>query len=307
MNDKDRERDHLLKMRETHTRRLEVLELQAARRGDSAEAHVILEIQDIRARIQQIDDQLGGSAKGSMPPAPSEPGRVAGPLPANPNQTTVNTGGGDYAGGNIDKRQGGIFIENSTFYGDIVSGDKIAGDKVAGDKIVGDKPIHESDRSTFAPTNVQQRRNQIFISYSHSDKRWLDRLHVHLKPLERDNTIVRWDDTMIKPGSKWREEIDKALKATKVAILLISADFLASDFIATDELPPLLKAAEEEGAVILPMIVSASRFTQTKSLSVFQAVNQPSQPLAGLPRHRQEEVLVKVAEAVEQAIGRGDS
>jgi hypothetical protein len=66
---------------------------------------------------------------------------------------------------------------------------------------------------------------------------------------------------------------------TKVAILLVSADFLASKFIAENELPPLLAAAQMEGAVILPVILSACPYEDTE-LAKFQAVNSLSKPLS---------------------------
>lgn len=101
-------------------------------------------------------------------------------------------------------------------------------------------------------------RTTIFISYSHKDEKWLERLQVHLKPLEREGKIERWDDSRIKPGAKWEDEICRALASAKVAVLLISADFLASDFILANELPHLLAAAKDDEAIILPVIVSSS-------------------------------------------------
>ncbi len=82
-------------------------------------------------------------------------------------------------------------------------------------------------------------RTNVFISYSHKDKKWLERLQAHLKPLERAGLVDRWDDTRIEAGDEWRKEIRQALDAARVVVLLVSADFMASDFIAKDELPPL--------------------------------------------------------------------
>lgn len=147
------------------------------------------------------------------------------------------------------------------------------------------------------------KRARIFISYSHEDAEWLERLQKHLAPLEREGALV-WDDTRLKAGARWREEIRAALAETKVAILLISADFLASDFIATDELPPLLQAAAEDGATILPVIISPCRFERMESLSRFQSVNDPRKPLVKLRRGNREEVLDAVARAVEDALRR---
>ena len=147
-----------------------------------------------------------------------------------------------------------------------------------------------------------KKRNKVFISYSHQDVDWLRRLRVHLKPLEDERQVEIWDDTKIAPGSRWREEITRAVDSAKVAILLVSADFLASDYIKDNELPPLLVAAKEEGAIILPVILSPSRFVRTASLSHFQAVNDPAKPLVGMSRNEQEAVLVKVSEAVEASL-----
>jgi hypothetical protein len=154
----------------------------------------------------------------------------------------------------------------------------------------------------MAPSPSPSTRTKVFISYSHKDKKWLERLQQHLKPLERDGLLDRWDDTHIKPGQIWHDEIQRALETARVAVLLVSADFLASDFIAKDELPPLLAAAKDQGTFILPVIVSASLFGDTPSLSQFQAVNTPDRPLNGMSRADQEKILVQVAKTIRDTI-----
>jgi chaperonin GroEL (HSP60 family) len=142
-------------------------------------------------------------------------------------------------------------------------------------------------------------RPTVFISYSHQDRQWLARLRVHLKPLERDFAIDIWDDSRIEPGTNWKNEIALALQSANVAVLLVSADFLGSDFIASDELPPLLNAAEGRGTRIIPVHLSASRFRKTPGLAQFQSINDPATPLVSVPVGEQEAVFVKLADAIE--------
>jgi TIR domain len=143
---------------------------------------------------------------------------------------------------------------------------------------------------------------RVFISYSHADKRWLDRLLVHLRPLEREGILDVWGDTRIQAGAEWREELTNALAAAQVAILLISPYFMASDFIADVELPALLEAAQTKGTIIMPLIISASRFPQMPDLARYQSVNPPDLPLSAMRRADQDDVLNRLAQAVELRI-----
>ncbi len=72
---------------------------------------------------------------------------------------------------------------------------------------------------------------ELFISYSRHDEYWLGKIRTHLKPLESLFGLVRWDDSRIQPGDVWLKEIEGALERAQVALLLVSPDFLASDFI----------------------------------------------------------------------------
>lgn len=140
---------------------------------------------------------------------------------------------------------------------------------------------------------------KIFISYSHKDHEYLDRLMVHLKPLEKQGLIDPWVDTRLLAGDKWKKEIEKALKSAKVAVLMISADFLASDFIIDNELPPLLQAAEQNGTLIIPVILKPCRFTREKTLREFQAINPPDEPLCLLNENERELVYDTIAQRIE--------
>lgn len=146
---------------------------------------------------------------------------------------------------------------------------------------------------------------KIFISYSHRDEEYLSRIKTHLKVLRTfgENDFEVWDDNKINAGDKWQEEIKNALSNSTAAILLISTDYLASDFINKEELQPLLLNAEKEGTIILPLILKPCRFTSIESLSVFQSVNNPkTQILSKLSEPEKDEVLLLLTEAVERHV-----
>lgn len=143
----------------------------------------------------------------------------------------------------------------------------------------------------------------VFISYNHRDSAWLSRLRTHLKPYLRSRTMGVWDDTGIRAGAEWRTEIERALAEAKAAVLLVTPDFLDSDFIAESELPPLLDAARQRGKQILWIPVSASAYDQT-DIERYQALSDPSRPLDALDESERNHVLVSIARKIAEAVER---
>lgn len=149
-----------------------------------------------------------------------------------------------------------------------------------------------------------QIRDKVFISYSHEDKSYLKDIHRHFKPFL--DKINYWDDSKIEPGQKWKEEIEKALKETKVGILLVSTDFLGSDFIRDKEIPELLETAEKEGGVVLIVILKPCLFEEFDDLNKFQAMNPPSRPLSKMSDDEKEELLVNLVRQTKKILEKKD-
>ena len=149
---------------------------------------------------------------------------------------------------------------------------------------------------------AQAQKRTVFVSYSHRDVQWLERVKVHLQPVVEAGALELWSDHKIEGGDLWRKELDEALAAAKVAVLLVTADFFASKFIQLEELPAILERAHGRGTIILPVIISASRFTREPQLAAFQSINDPSAPLAGLAEPDQEAVLDRLSKRVEELL-----
>ena len=149
-------------------------------------------------------------------------------------------------------------------------------------------------------------RQQVFISYSHKDSSWREELETHLKPYLRGGSIVSWSDQKISPGSEWVSEIRSALASSKIAVLLVSPDFLASDFIHDHELGPLLMEAKQWRVKILWVPVRDSAYQKTP-LKDYQPVLDPSTPLAKMKEADRDSAWVTVCQEIEKAVNRNDS
>jgi len=141
----------------------------------------------------------------------------------------------------------------------------------------------------------------VFISYSHKDEKWLEKLKQFLRPLEDQELIRVWDDTEIRAGSDWLGDIRKALESARVAVFLITQNFLDSPFIKEHELPKLIDAANSRGCLIFWIQVSSTTF-EDSPLAKFQGVIPPNRPLDLMSDAEQSKVLVDIYRKMKEAV-----
>jgi tetratricopeptide (TPR) repeat protein len=144
--------------------------------------------------------------------------------------------------------------------------------------------------TTSAPT--------VFISYSHKDEQWKNRLTPHLKVLAQAGRIDIWDDRKIDGGSQWFNDIKAAIDRAAVAVCLISADYLASDFCHKEEIPYLLERREHAVIVILPTLLHPCLWEVVSWLEPTQMIPRDGKSISGDFKENENEAFRQVAKSV---------
>jgi len=141
----------------------------------------------------------------------------------------------------------------------------------------------------------------VFISYSHQDAMWKDRLLHHLRVLSA-NQIEGFDDRRIAAGADWHADIMKALETARVALLLVSAQYLSSKFVLDTEIPTLLRRQERGRLRIIPVILKPCAWQEVSWLAKIQVWPTHGRALSTLKRDRRELELAQLARQVLQEI-----
>ncbi len=141
-------------------------------------------------------------------------------------------------------------------------------------------------------------QSEVFISYSDRDEVEKDYLLSHLGVMQVAGLIDLWNEDRIEAGSDWHDEIHQAIARAKVAVLLITANFLNSEFILETEITELLHRRQEEGLVIFPVIARACAWRSVDWLQQMQV-----RPKNGVPVWNQggilvDEYLTQIAEEI---------
>ena len=119
---------------------------------------------------------------------------------------------------------------------------------------------------------------KVFISYSKRDKELRDELDIHLSTLKRQQYIDTWHDQDILPGDAWDAEIRQELHQADIVLFLISANFLATDYIMDIELPQALGRRAEGETTIIPIILRPCDWEGTR-LGQLMALPQKGKPI----------------------------
>jgi hypothetical protein len=155
----------------------------------------------------------------------------------------------------------------------------------------------------FAAPSLQVQRT-LFVSYSHKDREWLAKLRLFLSVLEQQGMIKFWDDEQLEAGKPWEEQIIQALESAVAGVLLVSQEFLTSEFIKAKELPKLLDAASQKGKKIFWIHISPSTvFNTHKEITKYQSLMQnPAMSLEELDEAQQKKALVMISQKLQEAM-----
>jgi len=146
---------------------------------------------------------------------------------------------------------------------------------------------------------IQKDAVKIFISYSHKDRILKDKLMSHLSLLQRKGTATFWSFEQILPGMDWRDVTGQELKNSQVVLLLISANYLTSEFAKTEMLMAF-QLAEKKDRLVIPIILESSNWQSIDFIAKRLVLPKNGQPLSR--QANQDAAFAEIAEEIEKAV-----
>jgi len=147
---------------------------------------------------------------------------------------------------------------------------------------------------------------KIFCCYAHEDEALLNKLKAHLKPLQRQGLIDVWHDRDIGAGAEWEQEIKDQLNVAQIILLLVSPDFMDSDYCYGIEMQRAIERHEQGEAIVIPVILRPV-YWQGAPFGKLQALPTDSKPITSSGWHNQGEAFFNVAEGIRKAVEKGIS
>jgi hypothetical protein len=140
---------------------------------------------------------------------------------------------------------------------------------------------------------------EVFISYAHEDQALRKELEKHLATLRRQNIIASWYDGDIMPGTEWESQIMEHLNSAQIILLLVSADFINSDFCYSVEMEQALARQDADQARVIPIILRPVDWKGTP-FAKLQALPTGGKPVTRWPTH--DDAFLDVVQGIRKAI-----
>ena len=142
---------------------------------------------------------------------------------------------------------------------------------------------------------------EIFCCYAHGDQLLLNKLKAHLTPLQRQGLITIWADTNIGAGAEWESEIKKHLNSAQIILLLVSPDFMSSEYCYSIEMKRAIERHECGEARVIPVILRPV-YWQQAPFGKLQALPQSAKPITDPGWHDIDRALYNVTEAIYKTV-----
>lgn len=146
---------------------------------------------------------------------------------------------------------------------------------------------------------MQEKSVKVFFSYSHKDEPYRESLETHLSILKRKNLISEWHDRKIIPGQDWSARIDEELRKSDLIILLVSSDFIASDYCYENEMRTAIELHETKQAIVLPVIIRPCKWMEAPFASI-QALPKEAEAISTWDN--EDQAWLDVANGIHKAI-----
>ena len=140
----------------------------------------------------------------------------------------------------------------------------------------------------------------VFFSYAHKDEELRDELATHLKLLQREGVIQAWHDRQISAGTEWENQIDAHLEAARVILLLVSADFIASDYCYAVEMQRAMERHAANDARVIPIILRACDW-HSAPFGKLQGLPKDGKPVTSWANR--DEAFANIAQGIRKVVG----
>jgi hypothetical protein len=144
---------------------------------------------------------------------------------------------------------------------------------------------------------------KIFFCYAHEDEAFLNKLKTQMRPFQRQGLIDVWHDRDISAGTEWEQEITEHLNHAQIILLLVSPDFMDSDYCYGIEMKNAIERHKQGKAIVIPIILYHVHW-QGEPLGNLQALPTDAKPVTGASWHSLNEALFDVAEGIRKVVDR---